>query len=181
MMSNVVVSIIGSLILTDNAAETGTFQLTGGASVLDILIGRAERPLCGTSRLAPSDTLIAQQPQRIVKSSRGVTTSIDAKASADPSAAGTPVIAYPGHAIAPAGELVAIGLPFHPARPSLAELTGRDPPFASVRCAPACQSCGHRTHTGGHAATFGIADGKIEPGNSKIHGLAAYRLAEIVT
>src|SRR4029078_10138637 len=53
------------------------------------------------------------------------------KASADPRAAGASVIAYPGHAIALAGELVSIGLPLHPARPSLAELTGRDPPFAS--------------------------------------------------
>jgi Protein of unknown function (DUF1326) len=112
----------------------------------------------------------------------GVTTPIDTKASADPSAAGMPVIAYPGHAIAPPGELVAIGLPLHPVRPSLAELTARDPPFATVGCAfSARKSRGHRTHTGGHAATFGIADGKIEPGNSKIDGLAAHRLAKLGT
>ena len=106
----------------------------------------------------------------------------DTKPSTDPRAAGTPVIAHPAHAIALAGELVAIGLPFHPARPALAELTAGDPPFAAVGCAVApCKSRGNRTHTARHAATRGIADGKLEPGNSQIDGLAAHRLAELIT
>src|SRR4029078_13347588 len=91
-------------------------------------------------------------------------------------------MAYPGHAIALAGESVAIGLPLHPARPLLAELTGRDPPFAAVGCAvAACKSCCHRSAPARHAATRGIADGKLESGNFKIDGLAAHCFAELVT
>src|SRR6185295_10327272 len=104
------------------------------------------------------------------------------KPSVDPRAARAPVIAHPAHAMAPAGERVAIGLPLHPARPLLAELTARDPPFAAVGCAvAACKSCCHRTHPARHAATRGIADGKLESGNFKIDGLAAHCFAELVT
>jgi hypothetical protein len=81
-----------------------------------------------------------------------------------------------------ASERVAIGLPLHPTRPALAELTARDPPFAAVGCGvAACKSRCHRTHPARHAATRGIADGKLEPGNCKLDGLAAHCFAELVT
>src|SRR5665811_1393033 len=91
---------------------------------------------------------------------------------ADPGGAGTAVMAHPAHGRALPGELVAILLAVHPARPLLAELIVRDPPLAGVGCAVAAgEARSNRSHLARHPAIGRIADEKLKPRNVEVDRL----------
>src|SRR5262245_17959378 len=93
---------------------------------------------------------------------------------ADACRARTPVVAHPMHRRALARQAVAIGLALHPARPLLAQLIARHPPFAAVLCAVAVrETCRHGAHLARHAPVGGIADGQLKTRDVEKHGLAA--------
>src|SRR5262245_13931033 len=100
---------------------------------------------------------------------------------ADARRARTTVVTHPMHRRAIARQAVAIGLALHPARPLLAELIARYPPFATVlRAVAAREARGHRAHLARHAPVGGIADRQLKTRDTEKHDLAADGLAQSV-